>query len=437
MPERPPPPAWYRWLVLLFISLAMFGNYYLYDTIAPVADLLKAQLGFTDEDIGLLYSVYSWGAILFLLPGGVLIDRYGTRKSTMLFGSICAVAGFVTMASDNLYVMLAGRFILSAAELLIVAITAAIAKWFRGKELAFAMGINLTIARLGQIGADLSPTWAQAYYSNWRDPLILGAFLGLTCILGAVIYWVLEVRAEARYNLGEAGATDKLVLSDLVRFNPSFWYITALCVGFYSIIFPFRSFAIKYFIEAHAMTREAGGFQNSFLPFAAMIATPLIGLLTDKVGRRATLMLIGSLLLLPVFLMMGYLPSTPTVSIWVPLMGTFVMPVYVLVAVILLGIAFALIPAIMWPSVAYIVEQNRLGSAYALMFLLQQGGVSGAVWLAGWSNDTAGASAANPAGYLPMLWMFTLLGVASLACAFLLWRKETGPQAHGLETIRA
>jgi MFS family permease len=227
------------------------------------------------------------------------------------------------------------------------------------------------------------------------------------------------------------------VLSDIFKFNRSFWYITALCVAFYSIIFPFRSFAIKFFIEAQEMTREAAGFQNSFLPFAAMIATPLIGLLTDKVGKRATLMLFGSLLLLPVFLMMGSLPSTTQVSFWVPLMGTFLMPVYVLVAVILLGIAFSLIPAIMWPSVAYIVEQNRLGSAYALMFLLQQGGVSGAVWLAGRANDAAGASATNPAGYLPMLWMFTVLGVVALGFAFLLWRNERGPRGHGLETIRA
>ena len=435
--QRPEPPPAYRWAVLLFISLAMFGNYYLYDTIAPVADLMKSQLGFTDEHIGLLYSAYSWGAILILLPGGVFIDRYGTRKGTMLFGSICAVAGFLTVASDDLYVMLAGRFMLSAAEPLIVAITAAIAKWFRGKELAFAMGINLTIARFGQIAADNSPTWMRAAYSNWRDPLIIGAFLGLTCLLGAVAYWILESRAEARYSLGEAGGTDKLVLADIFKFNRSFWFITALCVAFYSIIFPFRSFAIKFFIEAHAMTREAGGFQNSFLPLAAMVATPLIGLLTDKIGRRATLMLFGSLLLLPVFLMMGYLPSTPAVSLWVPFMGTFVMPAYVLIAVILLGIAFSLIPAIMWPSVAYIVPQNRLGSAYALMFLLQQGGIAGLVWLAGVSNDYAGAAADNPAGYLPMLWMFTAVGVLAVFFALLLWRTETGPRNHGLETLKA
>ncbi len=103
----------------------------------------------------------------------------------------------------------------------------------------------------------------------------------------------------------------------------------------------------------------------------------------------------------------------------------------------MLGLAFSLIPAIMWPSVAYIVAQNRLGSAYALMFLLQQAGVAAIVWLVGRANDHAGASVANPDGYLPMMWMFTALGAASLLFAFLLWRREKGPRGHGLETIRA
>ena len=419
-PARPEPPKWYRWMVLLFISLAMFGNYYLYDTIAPIADLLKQQLHFTDEQIGLLYSSYSWGAILFLLVGGVIIDRFGTRVGTMLFGVICAIAGFVTMASSDIRIMLVGRFLLGlSAEPLIVAITAAIAKWFRGKELSFALGINLLIVRFGQIAADWSPTWARAAYSNWRQPLVIGAFLGLTCVVGAAIYWILEKRAERQYSLGEAGSTDKLVFADLYRFSRSFWYITALCVAFYSVIFPFRSFAIKFFIEAHQAERDFAGQLNSVLPFAAMIATPLFGLLVDRVGKRATLMAFATLILVPVFPILAY----THITLYVP--------------VSMLGIAFSLIPAIMWPSVAYIVEQNRLGSAYALMFVLQQAGVASLDWLVGRANDHAGASVANPAGYLPMMWMFTALGVVALGFAILLRRTETGPQARGLETLRA
>ncbi len=416
---RPEPPKWYRWTVLLFISLAMFGNYYLYDSLAPVADLLKGQLKFTETQYGWLAGAYSWAAVGFLIFGGLMVDRLGTKKSTMIFAMLCAIAGFLMVVTTEYWVMVGGRALLGiGAEPLIVAISAAVAKWFKGKELSFALGVNLLIARLGQIGADLSPTLAPAAYDNWRDPLVLGAVLGLTCVLGAALYWVLESRAEGRYSLGEAGASDKLVLGDLFKFTRSFWYITALCVAFYSVVFPFRSFAIKFFIEAHQAERDLAGQLNSVLPIAAAIVTPLFGLLVDRKGRRASLMLAGTLVLAPVFPLLAYTQLT------VP-------------PVAMLGIAFSLIPAIMWPSVAYLVEQRRLGSAYALMFLLQQIGVAALDWLVGRVNDQAGASAQNAAGYLPMLWIFTALGVAALGFAFLLWRRETGPGAGGLETIKA
>ena len=277
------------------------------------------------------------------------------------------------------------------------------------------MGINLLIGRLASVLADWSPTWAEGAYDNWRDPLWIGAFMGLTCVVGAVAYWILEVRAEAKYTLGAADQTDKLVLSDLFRFNRAFWIITALCVTFYAAIWPFRAFAIKYFMEAHGAERATAGQLNGMLPLAAMIATPLIGLLVDKVGKRASLMTLGALIMLPAFPMLAY------------------MQVALPVPVFMLGISFSLIPAIMWPAVAYLVEQNRLGSAYSLMFVLQQLGVMLLAWLVGAANDHWGASATNPAGYLPMMWMFTALGVVALGAAIWLWRVETGPNKHGLE----
>src|SRR3954465_14719763 len=191
--QRPEPTKSYRWLVLVFISLTMFGNYYLYDSIAPVADLLKSQLGFTDQMIGRLYSVYSYAAVATLLIGGVIIDRLGTKKAVTLFGGLCTIAGILTAVSPNLHVMLVGRFILGVgAECLIVAVTTALAKWFKGKEIGFAFGINLTIARLGSLGTDWSPRLAGRLYSNWHDPLWLSAVIGGFCIVGAIVYWILE-----------------------------------------------------------------------------------------------------------------------------------------------------------------------------------------------------------------------------------------------------
>ncbi len=413
-------PAAYRWLVLIVISLAMFGNYYVYDSIAPIADLLKADLGYTDSDIGGLYSVYSVAAVIVLLLGGVFIDRFGTVKSSIFFGALCTVAALVNALTEDFAVMMTARFILGlGAEPLIVAITTALAKWFKGRELSFAFGINLTIARLGSVAADWSPTWARAAYDSWQGPLLVSAAIGVLCVVAPLGYGALEANASRRYGLGSAGTADKLTWGDLFRFDRSFWFVVALCVTFYSAIFPFRSFAIKFFIEAWGMTRESAGQANSVLPLAAMIVTPLFGLLVDKVGRRTHLMFLGAFLLMPVYLLLAYQ----------------LLPFGVPIA--LMGVAFSLIPAVMWPAVAYIVDEKRLGTAYALMTLVQQVGVAGMNWLIGRTNDVAGASAANPGGYAPGMWIFSVLGILAFVFAFMLMRAERGPGGHGLDTIKA
>lgn len=412
------PSPFYRWMVLFFVSLAMFGNYYVYDSIAPIADLLKSQLGFSDEQIGSLYSVYSIAAIVVLLIGGYVIDKFGTKISTFVFAVLCTIAAVLTMISPQIEIMMAGRVLLGlGAEPLIVAITTALAKWFKGKELGFAFGINLMIARLGSVAADNSPSWASNYFTDWQSPLFLAVIISLTCIIGAVVYWIMESNAEKKYKLGSAAQTDKLEIKQLYKFNLSFWLIVGLCITFYSAIFPFRTFAIKFFMEAHGATREMAGFLNSILPTSAIIATPLFGLLVDKVGNRALFMAFGSLLLVPVYLLMAY----TDIALYVP--------------IIMMGIAFSLIPAVMWPSVAYIIEEKRLGTAYSLMTLIQQIGLAGMNWLIGKSNDIGGASASNPEGYNIGLWIFSILGVLGLLFSYYLRKVEKSPRGHGLERV--
>jgi MFS family permease len=420
MAQRPEAPPLLRWTVLVFISLAMFGNYYVYDSISPLADVLKAQLHFRDSDIGLLNAIYSIPNILMVLIGGIVIDYIGTRKATLLFAVLCLIGAVLTAASGILWVMAAGRLVFGlGAESLIVSITTAIAKWFRGKELSFAFGVNLTIARLGSFTALNSPSWGKQLYEGWQRPLIVSAAFGTMCVVGAALYWILERRAVSYYSLGKENETDKVVFRDIWRFGQSYWYIVALCVTFYSAIFPFQTFAVKFFIEAHGVSRELGGFLSSMLTAFAMVCTPLFGLLVDRVGRRALFMMYGSLLLVPVYLIMAY----SRVTLYVPMA--------------LMGIAFSLIPAVMWPSVAYIVDQKRLGTAYGLMTLIQNIGLAGFNLLVGWANDFKGASAQNPAGYDLGMWIFSSLGFFGLLFAYLLHRSETGPNAHGLETLRA
>lgn len=410
------PSPFYRWSVLVLVSLAMFGNYYIYDSIAPIADMLKTALGFSDVDIGSLYSIYSFAAVFILLISGPIIDRIGVKVSILIFGTLCSIAALLTALSSEFYVMLAGRLLLGfGAEPLIVAITTALAKWFKGKELGFAFGINLTIARLGSFAADWSPTWGRSFYDNWSDPLYIAFIISLTCVAGGLIYWFMESYAEKKYELGAASETDKFVLADMFKFEKSFWYIVILCVTFYSAIFPFRTFAIKFYMEAHGASRELAGQLNSALIFASMIATPLFGLLADKIGKRASMMMFGSILILPVYLMLVY----SGITLYVP--------------IILMGVAFSLIPAIMWPSVAYLVKQNRLGTAYSIMSLIQQIGVFAFNYLLGWSNDISGASAENPEGYAMGMWILSVLGIIGFVFAYLLRREEKGPNGHGLE----
>jgi MFS family permease len=192
--------------------------------------------------------------------------------------------------------------------------------------------------------------------------------------------------------------------------------VVGLCVTFYSVIFPFRStFAIKYFQHAHGLTLQEAGAINGYVFLAAIFATPAFGFLVDKIGKRALLMYFGTLLLFLVFPVLAY----TRLDLWV--------------ATVLIGIAFSLVPAVMWPSVPYLVRPNQLGTAFGLMTMLQNIGLTVFNLAAGWLNDTNGAGPENPGGYLPMLWMFGILSLSGLVFAYLLRRRETGPEGHHLE----
>ncbi len=416
---RPEPTRLYRWMVLIFVSLAMFGSYYAYDALSPLADVLKQQLGFSDLDLGFLQLMYSFPNIFTVVIGGFIIDRMGLRKALMIFAVLSFIGPAITAVSGHLPVMATGRLIFGmGAESLNVAVTTALARWFRGKELSFALGLNLTASRLGTFAALNSPSWARWAYANWRWPFLIALAFSALCIIGALVYWMMETWAEKNYDLGKV-STEKVVFADLFKFDLSYWLIVALCVVFYSGIFPFQTFAVKFFIEAHGTSREFGGFLSSMLTLFAMIATPLFGLWVDRVGKRALLMMFGSMLLIPVYLMMAY----TKVNLYVPMA--------------MMGVAFSLIPAVMWASVAYLVDQSKMGTAYGLMTMLQNIGFGGFNLLIGWANTHSQAGADNPAGYNLGMWIFSVLGVFGVLFAFLLRQRELGPHAHGLETITA
>ena len=425
----PAPPKFYRWAVLLCVSLAMFGNYYVYDSLWPVVDLLREDPGFSYAQIGVLSTAYNVAALLVLLAGGYVIDRFGTKKAITVFALICLAAAFLTVISPRYEVILAGRFMLGiGAEPLIVAATTVLAKWFKGRELSFAFGINLSISRLGSASADWSTSFASPLYTNWQDPLWLATAIAGLSVTAAMLYWMLEKRAEGRYQVGEAkpeAGAEALNLKRMFTFSTSYWYIVALCVVFYATVFPFRSFAIDYFQQAHGIARDTAGLLSSLLPVAAIILTPLFGLLVDKVGHRALFMAVGSLVMLPLFLAVTYLPPGPDIPLWIPFIGSAAVPLTLFLVIFLLGAVFSLIPAVMWPAVAYIVEERRLGSAYALMTLCQQLGWAVVPLIIGWLNDLYAAGPEHPQGYAPGMWFYTGLAALGLWFAYQLWRNDT------------
>lgn len=440
--SKPEPHAFFRWTILLFISFAMFGNYYIYDSISPLADLLVKQLKFTNADIGLLQGIYSFPNIIMVLLGGIVIDHIGTRRSVMIFTVLIMLGSLLTALNGNIIVMASGRLIFGmGAESMIVAITTIIARWFKGKELSFAFGLNLTVARLGSFLALNSPTWGKSLYNYWQSPLWITVGAGVFAVAAIFIYYFLDMAGAKRYSLPKEGEQDKVVLKEIFTFHKSFWYITALCVTFYSAMFPFQTFAIKFFQEAHGTSREVGGNLSSMLTLAAMIFTPLFGLLADKIGKRPLLMMFGSLLIIPVYLMMAYKfgrPDVMTGSDFININMDFFdihasIPIYLILPMSMMGIAFSLVPAIMWPSVALIVENSKLGTAYGLMTMIQNIGLFAFNLIIGFANDISNANAQNPAGYNAGMWIFSSLGLFGLLFAFLLRQSEIGPNGHGLE----
>lgn len=405
------PGIFYRWGVLLCVSLAVFGNYYTYDSLGLVADLLKRDFGLNDTQYGFLSGIYSIAAVIVLFFGGAVIDRIGSKRAVLYFGAIAAAAGVLIALAPSYRVLLIGRFLFGiGSEPLSVAVTTALARWFRGRELAFALGLNLTISRLGTVAVDRSPQWAGWAYrgGSLSGPLVLAAGIGLACTVGAVAYYALEHYAERRWNLEGMGHSDKLTLSEVIGFGGRYWLVVGLCVTFYASIFAFQSFATKFFIEAHGVPREEAGALLSYLPAVAMIGAPLFGLLVDRVGHRSLGLLCGALLMVPVY----FLLLRRDVPLYYPMA--------------LLGIAFALIPAILWPEVAYLIEEKRLGTAYSLITLLQQivlFVVSSAV---GWANDLAHASAQNLSGYAPGMCLLAALSILGFLFALLLHLLEWG-----------
>jgi len=401
------------WLILALVALANYGNFYVYDSIGPVADLLQRQRGFSDSQIGMLNAIYSLPNIVLLLIGGMLVDRYGTARMMFWTGMVCLAGAMLTALSPDFTGMAAGRLLFGiGAETFNIATLTAVVKYFSGRNLAFAVSASIAVGRAGAFSADMSPTWfAGAYVEGWQPPLVIATLLAAMSVAMAVAYWWLDHK-RGHADLNATPASRRISLRGVLSFGPAYWYLLVLCVLWYSVIFAFRStFAIKYFQHAHGLELAAAGAINAWVFLAALFATPAFGWLCDRIGRYAPLLAFGALLL-PISIAVMALSYG---SLWV---GT-----------VLIGVSFSLVPAVMWPLTAKLVPEGRLGTALGLMWVVQNAGMAGANLVAGWLNDTYGAGPLNPAGYQPMMLYFFLSSALGFAFALMLWR-SAGRRHH-------
>jgi len=409
------------WFALGLAALAIFSSYYESDAIGPIADLLIRQRGFSQSQIGDLNAVISLPNIPLAVFSGLLIDRFGPARITFWAALIGFVGALMTAVGTPYALMWAGRFVFGVSEgAIFISLVAGLAQWFSRRGIALAIALFLSLARVGSFTLDTSPSWAKRLYDDgWQPPLWLGAGLtGLGLVAAALFLWLDARRAQAvRF---QARPRTRATWADFRSFDLSYWYILGLHVLYAAVFFPFRqTYAIEYFQHAKGLTLQQAGNVNAGVFAAAIFATPLFGLLADRIGHRALMLLLGTLLLPLTFIVLGATDLSPWIS------------------TVLMGISWSLVPAIIWPSTTFLVEPRRLGLALGVITLLQNVGLWGSNRFAGWLADQAGAGPTNPAGYLTMLWFFGLLSLAALTSVLLLWLRETGPHGHGLEAARA
>ena len=411
MPERRT-----KWLMLLLAALTIMGSYYTYDSIAPIAGALRDQRGFNQSQIGLLNAVFSLPNIALALVGGMVIDRIGAGRAALIAASISAAGAVLTAIGDPFALMLVGRLVFGLGnETLYIALLVGIAQWFHKGDGALGIALFFAMARVGSYSADKSTSWFSSVYAQgWQAPLWLAAGLTGLGVVTAFAYFVIDRRhAHLR---AVAAPAERMRLQDLTGFSASFWYILWLNVLFASVFFPFRStFSIQYFQDAKGMNLADAGTANSWVFAAAIFATPIMGLLADRIGRRATMLTVAATLMPLTFVLL----ATTGAGLWL--------------TTTLMGVSFSVIPAVIWPSTAMLVEKNRVGTAFGLINMIQSLGLALTNYGAGWLNDRFHAGPAHPAGYAAMLAMFASLSVVALVSTVLLLLRERRQPGGGIE----
>ncbi|MBN1988466.1 MAG: MFS transporter [Bacteroidales bacterium] len=395
-----------RWIALFLISSTMFFAYFFVDVAAPLQKLLETSYKWSPEVFGMLGGSEFFLNVFagFLILSGIILDKMGIRFTIITAGLTMVIGGAIKFfaltpgfAETGMATWL-GSFLPNipasaklaffgfaifgvGVEMAGITVSKTIVKWFRGKEMALAMGLEMALARLGVFAVfQLSPRFADN--GGVSNSVFWG--LGFLCI-GFITFFIYTFMDKALdKEIGEEGAeeiSEEFKVSDIVAIltNPGFIAIAGLCVLFYSAIFPFQKFATDMLASKLSVDIKTASEYVSYFPIGAMVLTPFIGFYLDKWGKGASLMMYGAILLTISHLIFALVPAE-----------SFTAPV-ALATIVILGVAFSLVPASMWPSLPKVVEDRYLGSAYGLTFWIQNMGLLGVPILIGWA-----LSASNP-----------------------------------------
>ena len=431
-----------RWGALAIVAFTMMAAYYVNDVMAPLKNMLESDLAWTSTEFGFFTGAYSFLNVflLMLIWGGLILDRFGIRFTGKL-AAILMVVGTgleyyaITVLAGNeslIFGYKTGVFVASAgysifgvgAEVAGITVSKIIAKWFRGKEMATAMGVQVALARIGSQAA-YSVAIPLARNFSIDTPLLIGFVLLAGGLIAFFAFSVMDKKLDKQVEASaEDGGEDKFSFKDVkhILTNPGFWLIALLCVLFYSCVFPFQKFASELMVGKYGIDENVAGSIVGLPALGALILTPVFGGLVDKRGKAASIMMLGAAMLICVH----FIYAIPSIDNWLIAIGL----------MIILGIAFSLVPSAMWPSVAKIFPVNQLGTAYALIFFIQNIGLWGIPTLIGWVLDTycvVGTSGnANEYDYTIPMCIFTGLAILSLFVAFLL-KVVDKKKGYGLE----
>ena len=435
--------AFARWAALFLIALMMFFAYMFVDMLSPLKSQLETSLGWNSGTFGTYAaSEYFLNVFcFFLIFAGIILDKMGIRFTGILSASLMVVgAGIKFYAMSDLFAGTAleawlgswwttlpataklsclGFMIFGCGcEMAGTTVSKAIAKWFKGKEMAMAMGLEMSIARLGVFAAMwLAPMVYNKFGAVISAPVAFGAVL---LLIGLIFYSVFVVmdkkfdkQLEAAGELTTEESEEEFKFKDLGKIFSSkmFWLVALLCVLYYSAIFPFQRYAPDFLNTTLGV--ENGSQLFSCFPILAMVLTPFLGAFIDNKGKAASMLMIGSLVMIVCHLSFAFLlPAAPSKLLAVAI-------------VVVLGVSFSLVPAALWPSVPKIIDNRLLGSAYCIIFWIQNIGLFAVPILIGNVLDKTG-------GYTVPMVIFSSFGVAALLIS--LWlKRENRKQNFGLE----